>query len=182
MRRAAIHAIAGSWPRADRIGQITLDWGDRHRRRVLLRDDAGAEFLLDLPAALHLADGDGLQLDVGGWVEVRAADEAVIDVTARDAAALARLAWHIGNRHKPVQILSDGALRLPQDHVLVEMIIGLGGNVTAKQAPFQPEPGAYATTKGGPVSQDHGHDHDDGHRHGHSHEHDHAHGAGHRHG
>lgn len=174
MRRAAIHAIAGSWPRAEKIGEITLDWGDRHRRRVLLTDDAGAEFLLDLPAALHLADGDGLQLDEGGWIDVRAADEAVIDVTARDAAALARLAWHIGNRHKPVQILSDGALRLPQDHVLVEMIIGLGGKVTAKQAPFQPEPGAYATAKSGPVS--HGHDH------AHSHDHDHHHGTGHRHG
>lgn len=184
MRRAAIHASAGSWPKAEKCGAITLDWGDRHRRRVLLTDDAGGEFLLDLPQALHLTDGDGLQLDAGGWIEVHAADEEVMDVTATDAAALARLAWHIGNRHKPVQILSAGALRLPQDHVLVEMVRGLGGAVELKQAPFQPEPGAYATTKGGPALHSHGHEH--GHGHGHDHHHhshdDHAHHHhGHRH-
>ncbi|HWT96848.1 MAG TPA: urease accessory protein UreE [Terriglobales bacterium] len=174
MRRAATHAPAGSWPKAEKLAAITLDWGDRHRRRILLTDDAGAEFLLDLPEALHLADGDGLQLDAGGWVEVRAADEAVMDVTATDAAALARLAWHIGNRHKPVQILSAGALRLPQDHVLEEMVRGLGGAVEMKHAPFQPEPGAYATTKGGPALQghDHVHDRDHGHHHDHDHSHD----------
>ncbi|HVJ43999.1 MAG TPA: urease accessory protein UreE [Dongiaceae bacterium] len=189
MRRASIHAPAGSWPRAEQSGTITLDWGDRHRRRVLLTDDAGGEFLLDLPHALHLSDGDGLQLDAGGWIEVRAADEAVMDVTARDAAALARLAWHIGNRHKPVQILSAGALRLPQDHVLEEMIRGLGGAVLQKQAPFQPEAGAYATGKGGPIAHghDHGHGHADDHHHddhGHDdHGHDpHHHGHAHHHG
>lgn len=171
MRRASVHVLAGSWPKAEKGGTITLDWGDRHRRRVLLTDDDGGEFLLDLPQASHLADGDGLQLDEGGWIEVRAADEAVMDVTARDAAALARLAWHIGNRHKPVQILSAGALRLPQDHVLEEMIRGLGGAVLQKQAPFQPEPGAYATGKGGSLA--HGHDHGYGHDHGgHDHHHD----------
>ncbi len=179
MRRAAVHVLAGSWPQAEKVGAITLDWGDRHRRRVLMADDAGDEFLLDLPAALHLAEGDGLLLDQGGWIEVHAADEAVIDVTAADAAALARLAWHIGNRHKPVQILSDGALRLPQDHVLVEMITGLGGKVIARQAPFQPEPGAYATTKGGPTM--HAHDHQHGHDHAGDHGHNHHHGAGHHH-
>lgn len=185
MRRASIHASAGSWPKVEKCGVITLDWGDRHRRRVLLTDDAGGEFLLDLPQALHLADGDGLQLDAGGWIEVHAADEAVMDVTATDAAALARLAWHIGNRHKPVQILSAGALRLSQDHVLVEMVRGLGGAVELKQAPFQPEPGAYATTKGGPALHSHDHAHDHGHDHDHSHDHSHDHqghdGHGHRH-
>jgi urease accessory protein len=100
-------------------------------------------------------------------------------VTAADAAALARLAWHIGNRHKPVQILSNGALRLPQDHVLVEMITGLGGKVIARQAPFQPEPGAYATTKAGPTM--HAHDHQHGHDHAGDHGHDHHHGADHHH-
>lgn len=173
MRRAAIHASAGSWPKAEKLAAITLDWGDRHRRRILLTDDAGAEFLLDLPQALHLADGDGLQIESGGWIEVRAADEAVMDVTATDAAALARLAWHIGNRHKPVQILSAGALRLPQDHVLVEMVRGLGGAVELKQAPFQPEPGAYATAKGGPALQGHAHMHDHDHHHHDHHDHDH---------
>jgi len=184
MRRASIHAPAGSWPKAEKRATITLDWGDRHRRRILLTDDAGAEFLLDLPQALHLADGDGLQLDAGGWVEVHAADEAVMDVTASDAAALARLAWHIGNRHKPVQILSAGALRLPQDHVLEEMVRGLGGAVEMKRAPFQPEPGAYATTKGGPAMHGHDHTHDHGHDHHHDHDHhghDH-HGHRHHHG
>jgi urease accessory protein len=100
----------------------------------------------------------------------------VMDVTASDAAALARLAWHIGNRHKPVQILSAGALRLPQDHVLEAMIRGLGGAVQLKQAPFQPEPGAYATGKGGPLA--HGHDHGHHHDHGHDHPHDHHHAHG----
>ena len=183
MRRAAIHASAGSWPQDEKRGTITLDWGDRHRRRVLLTDDSGAEFLLDLPQALHLANGDGLQLNDGGWIEVHAAAESVMDVTATDAAALARLAWHIGNRHKPVQILSAGALRLPQDHVLEEMVRGLGGAVELKLAPFQPDPGAYATTKGGPARHDHDHGHDHPHdHHGHDHHgHDH-HGHHHRHG
>jgi urease accessory protein len=177
MRRAVLHAPLGSWTHAEKVAAITLDWADRHRRRILMTDDAGGEFLLDLTVAVHLAEGDGLQLEQGGWVEVHAAPEAVIDVTAADAAALARLAWHIGNRHKPVQILSDGALRLPLDHVLVEMITGLGGKVSAKQAAFQPEPGAYATTKGGLTPLGHGHDHPHDHAHGHDHHHgDHRHG------
>jgi urease accessory protein len=73
---------------------------------------------------------------------------------------VARFAWHIGNRHAPVQVLSDGSLRIRDDHVLVAMLEGLGASVVRRRAPFSPEPGAYARNG-----------HDKGHGHGHGHDH-----------
>ena len=102
-----------------------------------------------------LADGDGLVLDDEGVIRVRAAEETVPDVRARSPADTARLAWHIGNRHTPLQVLADGALRIRDDHVIVAMLEGLGGKVTRRRAPFSPEPGAYAGTENG-----HAHHHD----------------------
>jgi len=113
-----------------------------------LDDDAGAPFLLDLPEATALADGDGLALDGGGFIRVRAAPEAVLEVRGRDAAHTARLAWHIGNRHVPLQVLADGALRIRDDHVLAAMLEGLGAALERKSAPFAPEPGADAHGRG----------------------------------
>ena len=161
----AIEAVpAGAWPPRRRIGAATLGWDERHRRRLRLATDAGAEFLLDLPAARVLREGDGLILDDGGVVEVRAADEAVCDVTAATPAALARLAWHLGNRHLPVEI-REAALRIRDDHVIVAMLEGLGARVTRLSGPFTPEAGAYAVDES---PHGHGHEHD----HGHGHEHD----------
>lgn len=117
-----------------------------------MTDDAGEAFLLDLAKPVVLADGDGLALEGDGVIRVRAADEPVADVRAVTAAETARLAWHIGNRHTPVQVLADGTLRIHDDHVLVAMLEGLGAGVTRRLAPFAPEPGAYAGAADG-----HGH-------------------------
>lgn len=129
---------------------VTLTFDDRHRRRLRLVTDKGSELLLDLPEAHVLHEGDRLRLDDDILVAVRAAAEDVMDVRAASPMALTRLAWHLGNRHTPAQIL-DGALRIRADHVLEQMLLGLGATVERRAAPFDPEGGAYA---GG-----HGHDH-----------------------
>ncbi len=109
-----------------------------------MTDDEGQTFLLDLEDATLLGDGDGLVLDDGGVIRVVAADEPVCDVTGKTSGHTARLAWHIGNRHTPIQVLDDGTLRILDDHVLVHMLEGLGATVRQRSAPFAPEPGAYA--------------------------------------
>jgi urease accessory protein len=168
LRRAIRILPAGTWAEADADRTVTLNHADRFRRRVQLHDDAGEPFLLDLPRAVQFGDGDGLALDVGGMLRVVAAAERLAEVRARSAEELARLAWHLGNRHQAVQVVV-GAIRLPWDHVLVDMLAGLGAVVTAVDAPFSPESGAYGGAGGhGHGGHDHGHDH----RHGHQ---DHAH-------
>ena len=107
-----------------------------------------AKFLLDLERPIALKDGDGLLLDDGGIILVKAADEKVADISAPTAADIARIAWHIGNRHTPLQVLDDGGLRFQDDGVLSKMVEGLGGKVTFRTAAFSPESGAYAA-KGG---------------------------------
>lgn len=143
MRRAFAHHPVGSWPTDQTKGAVTLAAADRHRRRVTLSDDMGEGFLLDLPRAVQMKDGDGLQLDGGGFIRIVAADEDVIDISCRTEAELARIAWHIGNRHVPVQFLPSRALRVGMDHVLLSMLEGQGVQVWRRRAPFQPEPGAY---------------------------------------
>lgn len=123
--------------------EITLDWDDRHRRRIRMTSAGGKDFLLDLAQAVALAHGDALLLDDGSRVRVRASVERVADIAADTPEALARIAWHLGNRHWPTQLLDRG-LRIRFDHVLVEMVAGLGGRVTLKDAAFHPESGAYA--------------------------------------
>jgi urease accessory protein len=132
---------AGEWPAAQEIDTILLDFDQRHRRRVRLVTTSGRDILLDLPQARRLRDGDGLVLP-DGLVRVQAAAEAVMDIHAAPD-SLMRIAWHLGNRHLPVQML-DGALRIRADHVIADMVAGLGGHVHALDAPFQPEGGAYA--------------------------------------
>ncbi len=132
---------AGEWPAAQEIDTIMLDFDQRHRRRVRLVTASGRDLLLDLPQARRLRDGDGLVL-ADGLVRVQAASEAVMDIQAAPD-TLVRIAWHLGNRHLPVQML-DQALRIRADHVISDMVAGLGGHVHALDAPFQPEGGAYA--------------------------------------
>lgn len=132
----------GLWPEGEAVDEVVLDFDHRHRRRILLKTVRGGEVLLDLPQAARLAEGDGLLLAEGGWIRVRAADEPLLEVTAPPL-ALMRIAWHLGNRHVPVEITAD-RLRFRHDHVLAEMIGGLGGTLRAVAAPFTPEAGAYA--------------------------------------
>ncbi len=104
MRRAITVHHRGHWPADAATDTVTLAYLDRHRRRIRLVADSGETFLLDLPRAHHLAEGDGLELDGGGFVRVRAAAEPVIEIEAEDHVALLRIAWHLGNRHLPLQV------------------------------------------------------------------------------
>ncbi|QJE71742.1 urease accessory protein UreE [Aerophototrophica crusticola] len=150
---------AGSWDPGTAADRITLDYDSRHRRRFRLRAASGLEFLLDLPRATALRQGDGLRLEDGRVVLVQAAPEPLVEVTARDAATLVRLAWHLGNRHLPAQFDGDRIL-IRDDHVIVLMLHGLGAIVRPVRAPFDPESGAYAG--GGHHHHGHGHDHSHG--------------------
>jgi urease accessory protein len=128
MRRAISVHTRGHWPDEAAVDGVTLPYLDRHRRRIRLVADSGTPFLLDLPRAQHLTDGDGLELDNGRYIRVCAAAEPVIEVA---------------NRHLPLQ-MADGVLRLRADHVIAAMVEGLGGRVIWRDAPFDPEIGAYA--------------------------------------
>ena len=172
MKRATQVEHRGHWPADRAAGQVILTYDDRHRRRLKLRTEDGMEFLLDLDRAALLRDGDGLRLEDGGWIAVAAAPEDVVDVRGGTPHATARLAWHLGNRHLPVQILPDGAIRFRYDHVIEEMVIGLGGKAERRSAPFTPEGGAYAEGHASGHGHHHGHHHS--HHHGHAHDHDHG--------
>lgn len=147
---------------------ITLDREARYRRRIAMTTDRGHGFLLDLAEATYLAHGDALELDNGLLIKVQAAPEDLMQIHAHDALALARIAWHIGNRHTPAEITAE-AIYIKPDHVLAEMVAGLGAHVHCVRRPFEPEGGAYGGK--GPLQSGHHHGHADGGGHGHSHEH-----------
>ena len=166
MKRACEVKTAGHWDDASAVDYVTLDAQERHRRRVVLTGERGTRFLLDLPHATALHDGDGLLLEDGGIVRVAGRPEPLVEIVAADASELARLAWHIGNRHLEVEIVGD-RLRIRRDHVIEDMLRGLGARLSPIEAPFHPEHGAY--------DHQHGHAHADrgrGHG-GHHHHHDH---------
>ena len=153
---------------------VVLDFDDRHRRRMAMTGTRGLEFLLDLETAVALRGGDALLLEDGRLVEVVAAPEPLIEIRGTDPSHLVRVAWHLGNRHLPTQITARG-LRIRRDHVIEDMVKGLGARIIEIEAPFDPEGGAYAAVAEahGHGSHDHAH-HDHGH-HGHDHgKHDHA--------
>ena len=133
---------AGTWNQADAVDRVRLDHDHRHRRRILLRGERGGELLLDLAAAQHLHGGDGLLCEDGRIVLVVAVPEPLLEIDAAPPVLL-RIAWHLGNRHLPVQFLA-GRLRVRADHVIGAMVEALGGQARAIEAPFDPEPGAYA--------------------------------------
>jgi urease accessory protein len=126
---------------------VTLDHDARHRRRMRLVTDGGFAFLLDLPEARLLHDGDRLVLEDGRAVLVRAAPEPLLELVCSHPHALVRLAWHLGNRHLPTQLLGD-RLRIRRDHVIAEMAMGLGAEVREIEAPFDPDGGAYGAGHG----------------------------------
>ena len=150
--RATAVLAAGTWDNRPVADQVLIDFDRRHRRRVVLRTVSGSEILLDLPQAIRLRDGDGLELTDGRLVRVVAQPEPLLEIYAHGPAELVRIAWHLGNRHLPVQLLGD-RIRIRADHVIADMVHGLGGHAHAVEAPFDPEGGAYA---GG-----HHHHHDD---------------------
>ena len=170
MLRATNVLPAGTWDRSLEADHVALTHDNRHRRRIAMKGEAGTEFLLDLADAAYLRDRDGLALDDGRVVRVVAAEEPVADI-AGGTHLIARVAWHIGNRHVPAQILAD-RIRIARDHVLEEMVERLGARVSRLNAPFDPEPGAYA-------GESHSHDHDRDHDHAHGHSHSHGHGHDH---
>ncbi len=136
---------------------------------------AGTEFLLDLPKAVAHRSGDALELEDGRLVEVVSTPEVLVEITAHDMGHLVKVAWHLGNRHLPTQLLGD-RLRIRHDHVIEDMVEKLGGGGAPIDAPFDPEGGVYGH---GAV---HGHDHGHGHEHAHDHSHDDGHHHHHHHG
>ncbi len=171
---------------------VVLDFDGRHRRRMAMTGTRGLEFLLDLENATVLRGGDALVLDDNRLIEVVAAPEPLAEIRGSDPQHLVRVAWHLGNRHLPTQIMPKG-LRIRRDHVIEAMVKGLGARVIEIEAPFDPEGGAYAGGGHVPESDPHqhtvhdhsSHDHGD-HRHHHDeHRHDehcdHDHPDGHSH-
>jgi urease accessory protein len=153
----SVHRV-GQWPKSERVDSVTLLFDDRYRRRLRMLGDGGLDFLLDLVEPVVLHTGDGLKLEEGGFVEVHAAEEDLVEVRSASTAGFARLAWHLGNRHLPAQIDAERIL-IRDDHVIVDMLKGLGAEVRKVRAAFDPEGGAYGQ-----------HNHDPGHRHGPLHE------------
>jgi urease accessory protein len=174
---------------------VVLDFDDRHRRRMAMTGTRGLEFLLDLENAVALRSGDALVLDDDRLIEVVAAPEPLLEIRGVDPQHLVRLAWHLGNRHLPTQIMPKG-LRIRRDHVIEAMVKGLGARVIEIEAPFDPEGGAYAggghahaaeSEPHGHAAHDHAshdhaaHNHDHQHHHDEHCEHDHHHGHSHAH-
>jgi urease accessory protein len=144
---------------------VQLDHDLRHRRRLTLRSEGGIDFLLDLPEATTLRNGNVLVLDDGRSIGVKAAAEPLAEIKgarAGDAGELARIAWHLGNRHLPAAISADRIL-VRRDHVIEDMVRGLGARVRHVTEPFEPEGGAYGHGPGhghNIGTPDHDHDHD----------------------
>ena len=150
MRHVGGIADAGTWDRSRAVDRVTLNADDRVRRRIVLTTERGLKLLLDFARPMMLRDGDGLVLEDGSIVEVAGQTESLVEVSAKAPLDFVRLAWHIGNRHTDVQFV-DGRLRIRRDHVLEEMVKGLGAVVVPVEAPFDPEP-----------AMPHAHDHDHG--------------------
>jgi urease accessory protein len=123
--------------------ELLLPFEQRQKSRLRARLQSGEEIGLFLERGAILRGGDCLVADDGRIVRIVAAPEALMEVQCMDPGLLARAAYHLGNRHCPVAI-GDGWLRFAADHVLSEMLHGMGLEATALSAPFEPEAGAYA--------------------------------------
>ncbi|PDT54249.1 MULTISPECIES: urease accessory protein UreE [Sinorhizobium] len=141
------------------LHRVTLTHDQRHLRRKLLHLENEDVVMLDLKEPVMLADGDLLVLEGGGYIEVKAAEEALYEILPRDRLHLVELAWHLGNRHLPAAI-EEGRILIARDPVIRAMLEGLGATVSEVVEPFQPLRGAYHGT---------GHNH-----HGHGRHHDHG--------
>jgi urease accessory protein len=193
---SAPHGIAAVLVR--RAPKLVLPFGERSKSRLRAVLDNGDEAALFLPRGTVLRGGDLLVAEDGSFVEVRAAAERVLEVRAADQHALMRAAYHLGNRHTPVEVGRD-YLRLEFDPVLADMLARLGVQAVQIDAPFEPEAGAYGgghkhghdatfaedyAAAQAVFHEHHGHDHDHGHSHDHDHDakgHVHGPGCGHKH-
>ena len=159
------------------VGDFLLLSYDRRlhtRQRACL--EGGEHIALMLPRGTVLRDGDVLRCEGGRLVQVRAAEECISRIASSNPLQLARAAYHLGNRHVPVQV-GPGWLAYQHDHVLDGMIAEMGLAVTSLQMPFEPEAGGYRHGEGAPSGDRHaGHSHDHDHDHGHSHAGGHSHG------
>jgi urease accessory protein len=144
----------GAWDAGTARDRVTLDAGDRQRRRIVLHSEKGTDILLDFEKPITLRDGDGLLLDDGAIVLVAGEREKLIEISAGSALDAVRLAWHLGNRHTEVQVIGE-RLRIRRDHVLEDMLRGLGARLTPLEAPFDPEAAAPHAHE----HADHKHDH-----------------------
>ena len=160
MLRATEVLAAGEW-KGKPADIVELDFDGRTRRRIKLQGTGGLAFLLDLPAVPNLRKGDGLLLDDGRIIAVEAAAEPLLEISCPEPQLLARVAWHLGNRHLAAEIAA-GLIHIRDDHVMAAMVRGLGAEVRVVSRPFNPEGGAYARGE-------HGH----GHRHAHDGDHHH---------
>jgi urease accessory protein len=180
-------------PNSPHQDTLTLAFHMRQKSRLRARLDSGVEVAIQLPRGHVLRGGDRLLAGDGGVVLVAAKPETVSTVRSDDSQRLARAAYHLGNRHVPVQV-GAGWLRYLHDHVLDDMLRALGLRVEPEQAPFEPEAGAYAHAHAHTHAGEHGPlEADTRHRHGHSSAHDpnaphaeehqssHAHAHGHSH-
>jgi len=142
----------GQWQGAHDLVTLTYDARFLRRRRLVTAHDKG--FLVDLGETVSLDHGDAFELEDGRLIEVIAAEEALIEITATPGGpGLHRLAWHIGNRHTPCQI-EDNRLLIRHDPVLADMLGRLGAHVHLVSEPFTPEGGAYGI--GRTLGHDHG--------------------------
>ena len=138
MQRVVAIKQPGTFAASDRV---VLAADERRRRRIVLTGEMGTRLLLDLEKPVTLRDGDGLMLDDGTVVQVAGQAELLVEVSAKAAPDVVRLAWHIGNRHTDIQFVGK-AFRIRRDHVLEEMLKGLGAMTKDVEAPFDPEPAA----------------------------------------
>jgi urease accessory protein len=172
MKRVSAITPTGQWNDATAVDHVVLDADDRQRRRIVLTAEKGTKILIDFEKPVTLRDGDGLVLEDGSIVRICGQPEQLVEIAASSPRDFVRLAWHLGNRHTNVQIVGN-RIRIRRDHVLEEMLRGLGATVSPLTAAFDPETGAP-----------HGHAHDHGHAHhghGHHHHYDHHHHHDHSH-
>lgn len=176
MPRATSVIAAGH--RQDRINDrpvidtVILDYAQRNAQKLTVTGIKGVVVEIDLHQLVRLRTDDLLVLDDGSLVEVVAAPEPLIEARLADVAGLARLAWHLGDRHVPVQVLPN-RIRTQRDSATEGLLASLGAKLTMIEAPFEPEGGAYAQqADAGCDHHDHGHSYNHDHRHEHRHKHD----------
>ena len=155
--------------KVDVKGRLELPFEARQKSRFKAKLASGEEVGVILPRGEILRGGDLVTASDGRVIEIVSLPEKLLHVECAKPADLARIAYHLGNRHVPVEV-GEGHLRLAADHVLEEMLKGLGARVSTLEAPFEPEAGAYHShTEGSGQAKihDHHHDHDCDHDHHH---------------